>query len=256
MVAVMAFLATAIATLFAQATAVRYTKFRKPHELAWTVALACYAIASALLAAGASTGWDSGTFRGFFVFGAVLTVPWLALGTVYLLAGPTVGRRVRFALLVFSGIGIGMLLAAPMSGPIDPTGGIPNGKDLFGAGPRALAGIGSGVGALVVFAGAVWSAVRYFRRSGEPAASRLAITNALVAAGVLIASSGGLLQGIVGGGDVAFALTTAIAIAVIYAGFLVSTASAGASDASARRKSLPPNERGNSVTTSTRVGSL
>jgi hypothetical protein len=252
MVAGWAFVATVIATVFAQATSVRYTKDRKPHELAWTIALACYAIASAFLFAGAGTGWNSPTFRGFYLFGAILTVPWLALGTVYLLGGPRLGNRVRTGLLVFSGVGLGMMLAAPMSGTIDPTGGIPSGKDLFGVGPRALAGIGSGVGAIVVFAGAVWSAARFLRRRDEPGASRLALTNALVALGVLIASSGGILQGVVGGGDEAFAMTTAIAIAVIYAGFLVSTPSS----ARARRRSLPPKVRGSSATTSTRVGSL
>ena len=93
MVAGLAFLATAIATVFAQATGVRFTRNRKPHERAWTIALALFALASAALATGASTGWDHGTFRVFYLLGAVLCVPWLALGTVYLLAGPKVGHR-------------------------------------------------------------------------------------------------------------------------------------------------------------------
>jgi hypothetical protein len=261
MVAAWAFLATAIATLFAQATAVRYTRYRKPHELAWTVALACYALGSAFLAAGAATGWDSGTFRAFYLFGAILTVPWLALGTIALLT-PGAARIGRAVLVFASGLATGMMLAAPMSGVIDPVGGIPNGKDLFGAGPRVLAGVGSGLGALVVFGGAAWSVVRLLKaraaadtsRADATRAGRLATTNALVALGVVIASSGGLLQGVVGGGDQAFAMTTAIAIAVIYAGFLVSEPRGEAS--SARRMSLPPKLRGSSETTSTRVGSL
>ena len=59
MVPGLAFLATAVATVFAQATLQRYTSGRKPHELAWTIALLMFAVASAALALGASTGWDN-----------------------------------------------------------------------------------------------------------------------------------------------------------------------------------------------------
>ncbi len=55
MVAGLAFLATAVATLFAEATFKRWRQGRKPHEAAWTVALALFALASAALATGAST---------------------------------------------------------------------------------------------------------------------------------------------------------------------------------------------------------
>src|SRR5471032_2236060 len=113
MVAGLAFLATAVATLFAQATGVRYSRSKAPHQGAWTFALALFALASAALATGASTGWDRGTFRAFFLLGAVINVPWLALRTVYLLMGTRVGNRVRAGLLVFTGIGIGVILAAP-----------------------------------------------------------------------------------------------------------------------------------------------
>jgi len=273
MVAGLAFIATAIATLFANATAVRWSRTRAPHQGAWTVALALFALASAALATGASTGWDAGTFRAFFLLGAVINVPWLALGTVYLLMGVKVGNRVRAGLLVFTGIGIGVMLATPIHGVIAPDS-IPVGKDHLDALPRALAGIGSGVGATVVFVGAAWSAVR-FARSRRPGSGYLAGGNALIALGTLVLSSGGLLQGIVGS-DEAFALTLAIGIAVIYGGFTVASQrpraavvgydASGAPDAAdgapsdapdnSRRSNLPANDRGNSSTSSTRVGSL
>jgi hypothetical protein len=266
MVAGLAFIATAIATLFAQATAVRWSRSRAPHQGAWTLALALFALASAALATGASTGWDRGTFRAFYLLGAVINVPWLALGTVYLLMGRRVGDRVRVGLLIFTGVGIGVMLAAPMHGVIATTG-IPVGKDHFGVLPRALAGAGSGVGAIVVFGGAVWSAIR-FARARRPGSGRLAGGNALIALGTLVLSSGGLLQGVVGS-DEAFALTLAVGIAVIYAGFAVASgvrrqvvAAPDAvpdppdSDDSSRLSNLPANERGNSSTSSTRVGSL
>ncbi len=101
MVTGLAFLATAVASLFAEATFVRWTERRRAqlpahHLAAWTVALAMFAGASAALAVGVSTGWDKGTFRVFYLLGAVLNVPWLALGTVCLLLGPVgCGARER-----------------------------------------------------------------------------------------------------------------------------------------------------------------
>ncbi len=91
-------------TVFAQATGVRYSRTKAPHQGAWTFALALFALASAALATAASTGWDKGTFRVFYLLGAVLNVPWLALGTVYLLWGRALGNRVRTGLILFTGI--------------------------------------------------------------------------------------------------------------------------------------------------------
>jgi hypothetical protein len=253
MVTGLAFLATAIATVFAQATGVRWSRTKAPHQGAWTVALAMFALASAALATGSGTGWDDGTFRVFYLLGAILTVPWLALGTVYLLLGRKVGDRVRFGLLLFSTFALGVMLSTPIHGTIDPTGGIPVGKDVFGVLPRALAGAASGIGAIVVFVGAVYSAVRYARRR-EPGTGGLVAGNVLIAIGVLLLSSGGLLQGIVGQ-DESFVISLAVGISVIYAGFAVASGWRLRSP-SARRTTLPASVRGNASTTSTRVGSL
>jgi hypothetical protein len=224
----LAFLATAVATLFAQATLVRFTRDRRPQDLAWTVSLGLFALASAALATGVSTGWDNGTFRVFFLLGAVLTVPWLALGTVYLLAGRERGRRVQWGLVFFSGLATGVLLTAPIDGPIHGNA-IPVGSDVFGVFPRVLAAVGSGVGAIVIIAGALWSAWRFARSRTTPGNGRRAAANLLIALGTLVLSSGGLIQGFAGK-DEAFVISLASGIAVIYAGFLV------AAGASAARK--------------------
>jgi hypothetical protein len=274
MVAGLAFLATAVATVFAQATGVRYSRSKSRHQGAWTFALALFALASAALATAASTGWDRGTFRVFYLLGAVLNVPWLALGTVYLIGGRRIGDRVRTGLVLFTGFAIGVMLAAPIHGVILRDGGIPVGKDHFGVLPRVLAGVGSGVGAVVVFGGALYSAINFARRR-VPGTGALAGGNALIALGTLVLSSGGLLQGVIGQ-DTAFVTSLALGIVVVYAGFVVASSGtrgapapasvepgeadvageAGADDESARRTSLPASVRGSESTTSTRVGSL
>ncbi len=218
MVVGLAFLATAVSSLFAESTLVRWTQRRTSHLGAWTIALALFALASAALAVGTSTGWDRGTFRVFFLLGAVVDVPWLALGTVALLFSPTAARRVRSVVIFFTGLAAGVVLSAPMDAVRGTA--IPVGKEVFGAFPRALAAIGSGVGAVVIIGGAVWSAARYSRARTEPGNAQLAAANAVIAVGTLLLSAGGLVQGIVGE-DEAFVLSLALGITVIYAGFLI-----------------------------------
>ncbi len=225
MVIGLAFLATAVATLFLQATLVRATTFHRPQDRAWTVALALFALASAALATGVSTGWDNGTFRVFYLLGAVLSVPWLALGTIYLFASARFGARVERVLLLVSGLAAGVLLAAPME-PVQGTT-IPVGKDVFGVFPRVLAAVGSGLGATVILVGAVISAWRFARDRSAPGNARRALANVLIALGTLVLSSGGLIQGIAGK-DEAFVVSLAAGISVIYAGFLVAASARGA----------------------------
>lgn len=245
MVTGLAFLATAVASLFAESTMVRWSQRRTPQLAAWTVALAMFALASAALAVGVSTGWDNGTFRVFYLFGAVLNVPWLALGTVALLAGADVARRCRWYLVFFSGLAAGVLLSAPM----EPVHGyeIPVGHDVFGAFPRALAAAGSGIGAVVIIGGALYSAARFARDRSSPGHGRLAAANALIALGTLVLSSGGLVQGAVGH-DEAFTISLAAGIIVVYVGFLVAEG-ARVQPRSSRRSSLPATLRGSSSTT-------
>jgi hypothetical protein len=179
-----------------------------------------FALASAALATGTATGWDAGTFRLFYLLGAVLNVPWLAMGTVFLLASVAVARRVQWALVLFSGFAAGVVLSAPM----DPVGGteIPVGRDVFGALPRVLAAVGSGVAAAVIIGGALWSAARYLRDRAAPGSARMASANGLIALGTLVLSSGGLVQGLVGH-DEAFVLSLSVGISIIYAGFVLAS---------------------------------
>jgi hypothetical protein len=218
MVVALAFVATAVSCLFAQAMLVRYTRDRRSQDGAWALALGMFAVASVALATGTATGWDTGTFRVFYLFGAVLDVPWLALGTVFLLFSFRIAHRSRQFLLVFSGFAAGVLVSAPMQ-PVSGTA-IPVGKDVFEALPRVLAAVGSGVGAVVIIGGAVYSAARYARDRTARAHARMAGANVLIALGTLVLSSGGLVQGAIGH-DEAFTATLAVGITVIYGGFLL-----------------------------------
>lgn len=229
-----------VSLAFGLSTLDRWLRRRRPHELAWTVAMGLFFLAAMSLWWAESRGWSPASFRVFFAFGAVVNVPWLALGTVYLLAGRRAGDAVMRFLLVFSGFAVGAVLTAPIRGAIDPDT-LPTGKEHFGALPRVLAAVGSSVPAIVIFGGAVWSAWRVLRGAvpaitasavrNVSAPRRLAGGNVLVAAGAAILSASGSLAGRLGE-DTAFAVTLAAGVSVLFAGFLV--AGSGASQGQRR----------------------
>jgi hypothetical protein len=109
---------------------------------------------------------------------------------------------------------------------------MPTGKDVFGVAPRVLAAVYSGVPALVIIGGALWSAWRLLRHRSPALAGvertaaaprRLVLGNVLIAAGTLILSASGTLAGRLGKAE-AFAVTLLAGICVLFAGFLVASA--------------------------------
>lgn len=227
--AALAAAAALVALAFSLSTLDRWLRRRRPHELAWTVALALFALGSFALWWAEADGWSLGAFRLFYLAGAVLNVPWLALGTVYLLAGPQLGDKVRTWLVLLSGFAAGVVLFAPTEAPV-AGGELPTGKDVFGVAPRVLAAVGSGVAAVVIIAGALWSAWRVWRGRVPSLGSarvvtapgQLAVGNVLIAVGTLILSASGTLAGRLGK-DRAFAVTLLVGIVVLFAGFLVAS---------------------------------
>jgi hypothetical protein len=216
--------ATLLAGAFSAATFERWLERRRRHELAWSVAMAFFAAGALSLWAGAALGWDGPTFRLFYLFGAIVNVPVLALGTVYLLAGRKVGDVVAAGVALVSAFAAGVLTVAPLTGPIDPDH-LPQGSDVFGPLPRVLAAVCSSVGALVVFGGAAWSAYRALRRRAGPRAAdarRLALANVVIAAGAATLSASGLLNS-VADEMAAFAITLTAGITLLFAGFLLAT---------------------------------
>lgn len=224
-----------VASAFCLLTLDRWFRRRSPHDLAWSMAMALFVVGAGALWWAESRGWSPITFRLFFLAGAVLNVAWLALGTVYLLFGRRVGDVARTVLLALSGYATGVVVMAPMKAPIDPDA-FPTAKDLFGTTPRILAAVGSGVPAMVIIVGALWSAARVARgrvpaattsaRRAATSPRMLALGNVLIAAGAVILSASGTLAGRLGK-DKAFAVTLATGVVVLFAGFIVASNAVG-----------------------------
>lgn len=239
--AALAAVATLVSVAFGLSTLERWRRNNRPHELAWTIAMAMFALAALAYLSAAAFGWTPVNFRLFYLFGAILNVPFLALGTVYLLGGETLGDRVRWVLALTAAFCAGVVLTAPIDGPL-PVDGIPAGRGVLGVGPRVMAAIGSGLGAAVIVGGALWSAVSLLRRRRRPGvggataipAGRLALTNVLIAVGSIVLGAGGSLFG-TGDEMVDFGIWLAVGVTILFAGFMVSNPARVAG-----RPQLPP----------------
>ena len=213
--------AALVALAFACSTFERWLAVRRRHDLAWSGALGLFVLAAAALAMGAGLGWDGPTFRAFYLFGAILNVPFLALGTVYLVWGTRIGDRVTLVVSLAAMFAVGVVVTAPFTAPV-PRDTLVQGSLVFGVLPRVLAAVGSGVGAVVIAGGAGWSVVRRQR----------VVANVLIAAGTLILGTSGLLNSVFDAMS-GFAVTLLVGITVIFAGFLVATATPAGSSSSA-----------------------
>src|SRR5919197_6781011 len=100
---------------FAVAVLRQYAARRRPYQLAWGIALSMFAAASLALTVGVVAGWSPLSFKLYYLFGAILNVAWLALGTVELLAGPVTRRVYLAALGVFTALAVVLVAAARVS---------------------------------------------------------------------------------------------------------------------------------------------
>jgi hypothetical protein len=206
--------AAAASAAFAAAVLRQYAARRRPYQLAWGIALSMFTVASLALTAGVVAGWTPLSFKLYYLFGAILNVPWLALGTVELLAGHTVRRAYLAGLAIFTLLSVVLVALARVTAA--DLGGrlLPEGKEFLPVAVRVLAVLGNTVGTLVVVGGAVASGLAMrARRDLRP---RFEGT-LLIALGVLLAASGGVFAFLASSDKLALGL--ALGATVMYLGF-------------------------------------
>jgi hypothetical protein len=240
--AILPLVATVIAWEFALALTRRWRASRRPYLRSWALSLYFFAAGAAFLWYGEAFGWSSPVFRGFYICGALLSVPWLAMGELELLAPPRVTRALLFFLVLFSldaAIVVGassFVHGAHVSGYA-----VPEGREVFGALPRVLVVVSNAVGTLVVVGGAVFSGIR--SRGRGPAARARFRGTLVITLGVLVAASGGALTFLSKVNSQAVTLTAGVA--VMYAGFVLASRRPGshrADRAERRRETYAPGE--------------
>jgi hypothetical protein len=201
--ALLAFAAALLSLRLAAMLAARWRDRRRPELAAWSAALLAYAAASGALAWGAAAGWDSRSFRVYYLFGGLLTAPLLGVGSLLLYGW----RRIAGPALVYIGLAVGIAISVSVHGAFG--GDIPAAQDHLDFLPaRLVAVIANIAGTLAVVAVAL---VTIRRRP---------LGNALILAGVVVAAAGTALSGL---GAAKTAIFVAIAALLLYGGFTASS---------------------------------
>jgi hypothetical protein len=187
----------------------------RPHVAAYAAGMTLFGIATWCLFIGITFGWTGPAYRTFFLFGAVLNIPLLALGSMFLVVGKRSGHLMTVAIGAIAAISTTLVLTVPFEHPL-PGAGIPHDMFAAGFGPRLFAIIGAATGSTILVALALVSLFRFWKRD-----RRIVWGSALIVAGTLAAAWGGtgLALGEAGG----FALSLFLAVSLIWAGYRVAS---------------------------------
>lgn len=190
---------------------------RKPNLLAWGAALAMFAVASFAASVGLLAEWTPGWFRLYYLFGAILNVPVLGLGTIYLLGPRPLGHACAVVVAVASGLAAVAVAQTDLDAARLITEGIPRGAEVVPNGIRLLSRIYSFAGSFVVVGGALWSALRLLRR-GQRHLRDLVVANLLIAAGTVVVGVGSGFA--FRGRGLPFAIGLFVGVCLMFWGFL------------------------------------
>jgi hypothetical protein len=214
--------AAVISVVFGVHLLVRFGRRRggNPAEGVWGVAMLMFAAASAALALGVADGWSSGEFRAYWLFGAVLNVPYLAVGELYLLVrNRWIVHALLVAVLALTAYATLEVRTAPLEASVLGEEFF-SGREVLGEGTTSLllARLYSFGGYGVLVLGAVWSALRMSRR---PELRNRFVGTLLVVLGATVVAAGSAFAA--GANLPGFSLTLAAGVAVMYWGFLTAT---------------------------------
>lgn len=211
-------LAALIALAFAGLLMRQWLGRRRAYQAIWAAALLMYAAACFEVFLAVLGGWTSGEFRAYWLLGAVLNVPFLALGELELLIRH---KGVRTALYVITVFVTAYAIARVRTAGIHPqalTEDLPSGKDVFGDGSPAhrLPQLVSIPAYLVLVGGAIWSAMRM--RGRAELRDRFFGTLLIAVGATVIAGFGSAFAAL--GYLAAFTISLLAGIAIMFWGFL------------------------------------
>src|SRR2546421_415576 len=157
---------------------------RKPYQAVWALALAMFGIAAAFETVGEAAGWTDPTYKGYYLFGGLLNVGWLGVGSLLILSSRRFGMAAVIVMAAISFICIVVVIAShtdpallkeqvPARGAIDVPAWLP-----------LITNLG---GSLLLIGGAGWSAWKA-ARAGAP--GNRVVGLATIAVGAFIAAGG------------------------------------------------------------------
>ena len=205
----------------------QYVSRRRAYQLAWAAALLMYAGGSLALFLGVVNTWSTAEYRAYWLLGAVLNVPFLALGEVYLLfRDKRVGNTLLLVLVFLTGFAFNRVRTAGLEQSV-LTKDLPLGKDVFANDtlPYRLSQLYAYPAYAFLLAGCAWS---IWQMRGKPELLDRELGTIGIAAGATIVAIG---SGVGAGLDVVplFSIGLAAGIGVMFWGFLRASRPAPAS---------------------------
>ncbi|CAN5470725.1 hypothetical protein BH23ACT9_BH23ACT9_01720 [soil metagenome] len=199
-------LAIAIAWLFAGQLGRQYLARRTDHALAWAISLFLFGLGHVAVLIGITAGWSAPTFGVYWLSGALLNVPFLAIGQLHLM-----DRKRSVLWWTFAGLAVVWNVAFTITATYDTAAlaaatGVPSGESIIGGTTAyALLRPMTWTFAIVVL-GCAWSAFRM---------RKWALL--LIAVGTTVAAAGSSVIG--SDVDYLFPVLSAVGVGLMYVGF-------------------------------------
>ena len=222
MILVLAVLSTLISAAFAGMVLKQYAKRRKPFQLFWGLGLLFFAIAAGSEVVAFAGEWSIASAKAFYVFGGMLLVGFLGLGSTYLTFGEKAGRVTATIVVALAVVAVGLVLfsdldLAAFENAIE-TGewgevGIPTFS-------RIVTVVLNIVGSSILVGGALYSGIMVWKKRQDK--DRL-IANSVIALGALLIASAGALGALFGFGQEIHTIAQAPGITIMFVGFLLAS---------------------------------
>ena len=211
-------IAALVALAFTGLLLKQYASRRRAYQLAWSAALLMYAGGSLALFLGVLDGWSPAEYRAYWLLGAVLNVPYLALGEVYLLVRDRrLGNALLLVLLFLTAFAFNRIRTAGLDVSALAKD-LPLGKDVFANDtlPYRLSQLYAYPANLFLLLGCAWS---IWRMRGKPELRDRELGTIGIAAGATVVAIG---SGVGAGLNVVplFSIGLAAGIAIMFWGFL------------------------------------
>lgn len=212
----------------------------RPYKVVWAIGLFVYGVGTFAQFLGAAGHWTATEYRFWYLAGAILSAPYLGMGTFYLLGPRKWADRVMIGLAIFTAYAVIRMLTVPLHpqslGRGQSAWQLPPGQTLdqwFHSATNAAIVSGTHplapgdiivviillntLGALTLVGGAAWSAWKFARTHQNP--TRLTSMILLVIGGLAPTAAGTLTKF---GIPSAFFILTFLGAVFLLAGYLVS----------------------------------
>ncbi|HEV8338727.1 MAG TPA: hypothetical protein VGR25_03605 [bacterium] len=211
-----AWLATAISTVFALTLLAKYANLRRPVYLIWALSLLFFAVGSGAEAVARLGSWTESSVKVYYTFGAGLTAGWLGAGTL-MLSSPRAGRIGLALVFLISLVIVWQVLATTVeTSRLASEGFEALARPPLLRVPVVLMNIAGTLGVLLPTLRSAFRAVR----ASEPWARTGSL--AMIAAGVFVIGGG---HSIAGGlrlaPAAAISLVSAVGVTLMFAGFVL-----------------------------------